>query len=379
MFPAGVCTVRSEVNGVDASWWRAAPASLGIVESRGFVPRATSAYQLGDAVLHVTVEDPALLEIFAPLYGDCAVVPADPGGPAVRCTLRRSIDPPLVVLAFQQGAPRDLAAAAYNLLRPTQAVAPFRITDSSFPGWRLAGGVTGPVLAARDSHVVLHPKLIPPEFLSEYLVGITLGSQPGLLPIHGASLAMGEAGIVLAGASHAGKTTMALHLAERGHCLLGDEIALVRLTSRELVPFRRTVNIRPGPHGHALATLLGLSNAGADPRDAAAWAGPHRISALFPGRPGRPAALRAVFFLAGFSDRPSLRPFQLRLDRGDVLGWLTTPEIAYCSWGLEPARRAFRLMTLTNVLSKIPCWLVKAGSPQATADLIERTMEEISC
>ena len=185
---------------------------------------------------------------------------------------------------------------------------------------------------------------------------------------------------MLVGASHAGKTTTALHLAARGHTLLGDEIALIRLATGEVVPFRRAVNLRPGPHGQRAGGGAGAvrPTRTASPR-AAEWARPHRISELFPDRPARPAPLRAAFFLAGFADRPSVEPFQLTLDRADVFGWITTPEIAYCSWGLAPARRAFRLMVLRQVLSRIPCWLLKVGPPRDTAELIERTMEELTC
>ena len=118
------------------------------------------------------------------------------------------------------------------------------------------------------------------------------------------------------------------------------------------MPFRRAVNLRPGPRGQELAAALGLSDNGDGSPANAEWVGRHRITELFPDRPARPAPLRAVFFLAGFADRPSLEPFQLTLDQADVFGWITTPEIAYCSWGITPARRAFRLMVLKQVLSR---------------------------
>jgi hypothetical protein len=190
---------------------------------------------------------------------------------------------------------------------------------------------------------------------------------------------VGETGVVVVGASGAGKTTTSLQLAARGHSLLGDEIALIRLPTSEIVPFRRAVNVRPGRYGQALAATLGLADHGNGSPPNPPWAGVHRITDLFPGRSARPVPLRAAFFLAGFADAPSLEPFQLTLDHADVFSWITTPEIAYCSWGVAPARRAFRLMVLKQVLSRIPCWLVKVGPPRDTAELIERTVEELSC
>ena len=375
MFPAGACEVQSEVNAVDEPWWLAAPALLREIESRSFVLRGSASYQLGDVRIEMHADHPTLLETFPRLYGDCAAPPSgDTDGPAVRVTMRRSYEPPLVVLTFREGVPSDPAAAAYHLLRPTRAVPPFFVGDSPLCGWRVVGGSNGPVLAACGTHVLIHPTLVPPEFLVEYLVGIALGAQPWVLPIHGASLGIGGMGAALVGASRAGKTTTSLHLAARGHTLLGDEIALIRLTTGAIVPFRRTVNVRPGPIGRELAPVLGMagSDDGSSPR-------PHRITDLFPGRPPEPVPLRAVFFLAGFADSSSVEPFQLTLEHTNVFDWITTPEIAYCSWGVAPARRALRLMVLKQTLSRIPCWLLKVGPPSETAELIESTMEKLSC
>jgi len=375
VFSAGACEVHSEVNAVDDPWWLAAPALLREIESRSFLLRAFASYRLGDLRLEMRADDPTLLETFPRLYGDCAVSSPDGAdGPAVRVTMRRSYEPQMVVLTFQEGAPSDPAAAAYHLLRPTRAIPPFSVGGSPLPGWRLAGGSNGPVLAASETHVLLHPKSVPPEFLVEYLVGIALGAQPGLLPIHGASVEICGTGVVLVGASRAGKTTTSLHLAARGHTLLGDEIALIRLASGAIVPFRRTINVRPGPFGRQLAAVLGTAGS-----DDSLSSSPYRITELFPGRSPEPVPLRAVFFLAGFNDSPSVEPFRLTLEHANVFDWITTPEIAYCSWGVAPARRAFRLMVLKQMLSRVPCWLLKVGPPSETAELIESTMEKLSC
>ena len=379
VLPDGAGHVRSDIDRADEPWWLAAPGVLQAVEQRPFVSRAAASYRFGDAVLQMDADDPELLAAFPALYGDCAATGVQASGVAtVRCTLRRNDEPPLVVLTFDEGAPADPAAIAHNLLRPTKTVPPFRVWDSPQPGWRLAGGATGPLLAACGAHVLLDPTMYSPEFPVEYLVGITLGAQPGMLPIHGAAVLMGEAGIVLVGASHSSKTTTSLYMGARGHTLLGDEVALIRLATTEIVPFRRAVNLRPGPRGLELAAVLGLPT-GNGASSSAEWVGRHRITRLFPDRPARSAPLRAVFFLAGFAERPSLEPFRLTLDRPDVFGWITTPEIAYASWGIVPARRAFRLMVLKQVLSRVPCWLVKVGPPHDTVALIERTMEELRC
>ena len=373
---------------VEPPWWLAAPELLqDLSQQPPHAPRTVVSYQMGEAVLQVAVDDRRVLSTLQELYADCeAPTPLASTVRVVRCTVRRRAEPPLVLLTFQAGAPIDPAGAAYSFLRVTCAEPPFRVYDSPRPGWRLAGGATGPLLAASGNHVLIDPRQVPPEFLVEYLMGIALATQHEVLPLHGASLLIGDAGLVLAGPTRAGKTTTALHLAARGHVLLGDEITLLRLDTNELLPFRRTANLRPGPYGQELAAALGFvgkdgegeaSSPGAGPD--VAWCGPRRISEMFPGRPARPGPLRAVFFLGGFDSRPSLEPFRLTVDRDDIFDWLTTSEIAQPSWRLEPARRALRLLALREALARVPCWLLKVGPPRETTEVIERTMEGHRC
>ena len=107
------------------------------------------------------------------------------------------------------------------------------------------------------------------------------------------------------------------------------------------------------------------------------WVEPYWISELFPGARPRAVSLRAVFFLGGFADRASLAPFQLTLNDAEVITWLAQPAISYCSWGLAPERRALRLLALRQALSRVPCWMVKVGTPRDTTNLIELTMEKL--
>jgi hypothetical protein len=373
----------------EQSWWQSAPELLREVErQQHLAPKGVASYQVGDTVLQVAVDDPLIRSGFQEFYGDCEV-PARLASavPEVRCTVRRWGDPPLVVLSFQKGAPADLAGAAYGVLRLTRAGPPWRVYDAPYPGWRLGGGATGPVLAACGSHMLLEAREVPPAFVVEYLVGVALAMQRGLLAFHGATLRVGNAGLVLTGGTRAGKTTTALHVAARGHALLGDEIALIRIGTGDILPLRRTANLRPGPYGRELAAALGFSRDRNAPEKGPSpgvgldgdWTGPRRISELFPERPARPAPLRAVFFLRGFDSRPSLEPFRLTVDRSDIFDWLTTGEITQLSWGLEPAKRALRLLLLQETLARVPCWLLTVGTPHETTEVIERTMEGLQC
>ncbi|MEO8441612.1 MAG: hypothetical protein ABI547_03945 [Betaproteobacteria bacterium] len=363
-----------------ACWWLSAPRLQQEIQSHGSTIKASACYQLGGAVLEFAVDDPALLEAFQQLYADCAISQvAAAHMPRVRCTLRRGGDPLLLLLTFEAGAPADPAGAAFHLLRATQAVPPYSIHDSPITDWRLAGGKLEPVLAARGPHVLIAPWQVSRDFLIEYLAGITLAMQPDVLAVHGASLLMGAAGVMLVGGSHAGKTTTALHLAARGHILFGDELALLRLAASEILPFRRTVNLRPGPRSPELTVVTGRLDKRQPLKVDDHWVDPYWISEVFPGVCPRSAPLRAVFFLGGFAERAAVEAFRLTLDDKDVIDWLAQPAIAYGSWGSAPERRTLRLLALVQVLSRVPCWMLKVGAPLETANLIEQTMRSCQC
>ena len=61
---------------------------------------------------------------------------------------------------------------------------------------------------------------------------------------------------MLVGPKGAGKSTLALALAARGHALLGDEHACYLPATGELLPFRRPVGIKPGPRAAAVESAL---------------------------------------------------------------------------------------------------------------------------
>jgi hypothetical protein len=376
---AGVLGRRPEPCPVEGRWWLDPPAAHRAIERQGSPLQAPACFRLGDAVLELTADDPGLLDTFRRLYGDCAVSPpAAALQPLVRCAVRHDRHSPLVLLTFEGGAPADLAAAALNLLHPPLGAPPYGVWDASPPGWHLAGGADAPVLAACGSRVLVDSGRVLPDFLIEYLVSTTLAAQPELLVLHGASLRLGEAGLLLTGPSHAGKTTTALHLAARGHMLFGDEVAVVRLASRELLPLRRTVNLRSGPRTPELAAAVGRLAARDEPPVVAHWSRPCRIGELFADGPVHPVGLRAVFFLRGFADRASLTPFRLTLHDVETFETLSN-DIAYASWGLTPERRTLRVLTVRQLLARLPCWLLKIGPPSETAELIEHTMEELGC
>lgn len=361
-----------EDHSVNNPWWLAAPELKKTIEQLQPTPNSSAYYQFGDAVLHITYDTKRLFDMFEQRYGECAVpAPVAPDRPRVRCIVRQGGQPPLLLLTFLEGAPRD-PASAFLPLRDT------RIWDSPRTGWRLAGSADVPVLAACGTDVLIDLQQAWDLFPIEYLVNMTLMAQPELLAVHSASLELNNAGLLIAGFSHSGKTTTSLNLAARGFTLLGDEVALLRLATNEIVPFRRTTNLRPGPRTPELSAAVERFAGGRDLPVDHEGVTALRIGHLFPDSPARPVSLNAAFFLAGFADHPSLVKFRPKLYDLAAFGVLGGNETAALR-GLRPGRRALRLLATKHMLDRVPCWQLKVGAPVDTAELIERTMEELQC
>ncbi len=118
---------------------------------------------------------------------------------------------------------------------------------------------------------------------------------PGAPLIHAASVRVGGVPVLLVGAKGSGKTTLALHLMERGHVVEGDEHVAVRET--DLVPRPRTLRVKASSSrfAPALARRIRRAPSIADGNGSLIYA----VSPAVGGKPWRIAAMRApcVVFL----------------------------------------------------------------------------------
>lgn len=99
-------------------------------------------------------------------------------------------------------------------------------------GWRLAYADTGTYdVSADGARWTWHPgPHAPRELVQADLLGRVLAlalSARGALPLHGAAVTVAGRGIVLLGAKHAGKSTLAAALAAGGARLVADDMAAV--------------------------------------------------------------------------------------------------------------------------------------------------------
>lgn len=96
-------------------------------------------------------------------------------------------------------------------------------------------------ISASGGHVTVHPaRDADPLELRSIVYGSVLAIlcyQRGLLPLHGASVRIGDGAALLSGPRGAGKSTLATALARRGHALLSDDVSPIDLrdSSRPLL------------------------------------------------------------------------------------------------------------------------------------------------
>jgi hypothetical protein len=134
--------------------------------------------------------------------------------------------------------------------------------------------------------------------------------------IHAGVVAHQGQGIILAGDSLYGKTTLALELVRRGFTLLSDELAPLGRLDRQVHPFPRSLRIRPGT-----LELTGFAEA-AD--NATSWSGKLLldIEKIKPGSLGQISPINHVIILRDPVDatKSSANPdqeFGVRVDRAD--------------------------------------------------------------
>lgn len=356
-------------------WWtRAAALSAALAQSAA----ARVCYRFGDGVLEIASDSPALTRELEDRYGECAVRGTAGGAsPSVRCSVRSCGEGRLALVRFNEPASVDAFGVALTLLEHPAAHPLFAERASGADGWRIiACASTGiPVLAARGTEALVDCKRSPRGFLVDLIVNPVLAAQRELLFVHAASVGIRGAGILLIGPSGSGKTTTSLTLASRGHTYFGDDMAALRAASAELVAFRRTASLRPGPHALALARHV----------ETGRWDPPHAdgirrlrlcVADLFPAAAAAPLPLRLALVLRRFAAAPAVEPFAPTLEALGASSPLALNNALWLAWGTTPQRRLLQFMLFVRMLTRVRCAWLDVGAPDATADLIETLTED---
>jgi hypothetical protein len=187
-------------------------------------------------------------------------------------------------------------------------------------------------------------------------------SREDAIFFHAASASLRGGGVMLIGPKGAGKSTLALALASRGHALLGDENACYLPATRMLVPFRRPVGVKPGPR--SLHVDAALSARGRSPERDGMMRVP--VQELFPGEEPAPVPLRALVFLEGLAAHPALR----RLDPGRA----ELARLQPVGSSMLNAAHTRRVFEMARLLAQCATWALAAGAPDATAEALEEAL-----
>jgi hypothetical protein len=208
-----------------------------------------------------------------------------------------------------------------------------------------------------------------PDALVDLLASVVRGllrrfHARGVHAIHAAALAHSAGALIVAGPTGYGKTTLALGLVRRGLSLLSDEVAVVEPKTSRILPYRRSLHIRPG----ALQLIPELGFLHDRPRrllgGGIEWTlTPWELERTFPGALGTAAPLTHVLLLAGGPDARR-RPSITRLSAA-----VAAVELLTGTFGTAIDFRG-SLDRVSALLGGATCGRLTAGELDATAGLV---------
>jgi len=319
-------------------------------------PPHCASYALGDALLSVWTDNPAFHARFQANYAECAVTVLDRDADVV--VRVRTLEDGTALATFDGG----VAAAPPGF---PAIFLPARVSErpARRAGWTVAE-LDHPVrhLAFSQDGLAAGPDSSWEALIASVAVNRVLSAQPHIIFFHGAAARVNGRGVLLLGVSGAGKTSISLALAARGHDFYGDDIVGVRLESRAMVPLRRAAHVRAGPAASEVTRAIDRSDV---PRD-----GERRladISRLFPQAGAGAAALDVTVCLRDFTESTRVTPFS---PGPQDLRWVTPH-----AGSLHAGRPAERVMRVLSVLSPSPCFFLDSASPESAADALERLTE----
>jgi hypothetical protein len=320
------------------------------------------AFRFGDGFLTIASEHRPFVERFNRLFASCLEQPTASSAVIVDCSV--AVPPPGDVSRIELDGRREWAraAAARDLFADR--------------GWSHSVSGTGNALrwslhdvarsvTLEEAHGALIARNDEPW---EWIVGNlalhrVLMLQAELAVFHAASVAVDGCGVMIVGPKGAGKTTLSLTLAARGHAFLGDETAAVRLPSRELVPFRRSVSLRTGPASRRVTDAISAAQLPPEQFPDGSVRTRVAIERLFPGNVAQPVPLGAVVFLGPTGATARLEEVSPSRNLLARLGVLRST-----LWDVPPA---VRVMRLAGMLRATRCLLLQQGDPDSTADVLE--------
>jgi hypothetical protein len=326
-------------------------------------------YCFGHKLLSLECEDQPFSTRFREIYAECKINPP-PLGSNQHVELRvMAVPSDPNVLAVSMSPNRSDGAAFLRQLVPYRRY--LEITGF-VPGWKLLAmqeAPDEPVFAFGPDGMLISRRHPWQHAVALYAISSTFRLQPDVYVLHAASVGVSGRGVLLSGAKGAGKSTLSLAFASRGHAFLGDEWAAVSSLNGKLLPLRRAASIRPGPHPAGLDECLRRNACDTEMLPDGTRRTRALVGTVFPRANSNATPLTDIFFLRRFAERPAV---ERATPSRDALPPVA-PLLASV-WGHSPGERAFHLF---RTLGKARWWhLDVGGSPDETADLIERTLKE---
>lgn len=334
----------------------------------------TLVFQLGGASLELRSNSAALVEEFLVFYGDCTIDRPEPDAFRIGCTAWRELGTESLTLQFTGSHlphPVDAMLGFFQVIREKQyAEQPCRQA-----GWRQIRRDDGAQFLASDgADARISMAVADYELVVNCIVTMVQCAQPGVLFVHSGSVGIAGRGALIIGGTGGGKSTLALTLAIRGHRFLGDDVAAVRLATRELLPFPKSAGLRDGPVADELGPRIEPGRYRVAPARDGRIRTLLRVRDFFPWNSTAPVPLTYAFVLGPRSDRARLRPFEPHLGELDHLKSMVIEAVP--SWGASPGRDLMKFLTVIDLLSGLRCYLLESGTPHDSARVIEEAMEE---
>lgn len=359
--------------------WKLAPA--GILDDATWLPRSplTAWFRIAAATLEMVSDHPPLLEEIEAIYGDCGIPGPPPDGCDVRCTVTAVPGLPLLALTFEGARLPDLvdsASSPYRFRRRPDYVE----ATGPLPGWRalVTEESSGRLFLAADRRrALVNLDEAPRESVVDWIVSVAQSTQAGVRFLHAATVGIGGSGALIIAPSGGGKSTTALAVARRGHAFLGDDVAAVRLATREVLPFPKAAGLREGSLAQSLESRVKTCRHFHAPNVLGIERILVRVSDLFPWSMSGPLPLRFAFVLDALAERAEISDLRPGLEERARLQCVATE--ASAAWAVSPGRDLMLLLSVISLLSGLRCHLVRRGTPDETARLIETVMTEGTC
>ena len=327
--------------------------------------------RLGSLRARLRTDDPEFASRFARIFHDCldsgadtAVSDPEPLDLEIRSSVLSS-----PVVADISGHDGTCAARILGAFFPELGLVQAHCDTTE--GWQLFARTSDPahpLIAVLGNKLVLERELPWQRIVAHYFLAHAMRMQPDFAFFHAASVAIGNDGVFLSGDKGAGKSTLSLALAARGHGFLGDELGTIHAVTGMMLPFRRSVSIRLGPQAQTVAQYLGQNQVDRETLPD----GTDRLrlpaSQIFPAAVGRPVSLTCAFFLSERAARPQARQFEF--SSRDL------PLLAPLQATVDSMPLPVRTLRFLKLFAKVRCYILSpGGTPDETAGLIESIVE----